>query len=130
MKDRSQIRILIVDDNKSLRKVLRSIIQYAGYGHVEEADDGCKALRILEHQSFDLIFTDWNMHFISGIELVQKIRQHPQHRHTQVVMITVNSVETDVQQALQAGANGYIIKPFVPETILQKLNQLLGESSE
>ena len=120
-------RFLIVDDMATMRRIIRSILNQLGYQNIDEAEDGRVALQKLKQQKYDFVITDWNMPNMTGIELVQAIRKDPDLKHLPVLMVTAEGKEENVIMALKAGVNNYIVKPFTPETLKQKLEQIWNQ---
>ncbi|HIP93002.1 MAG TPA: response regulator [Desulfurobacteriaceae bacterium] len=120
-------RFLIVDDMATMRRIIRSILNQLGYQNIDEAEDGRVALQKLKQQKYDFVITDWNMPNMTGIELVQAIRKDPDLKHLPVLMVTAEGKKENVIMALKAGVNNYIVKPFTPETLKQKLEQIWNQ---
>jgi len=120
-------RFLIVDDMATMRRIIRSILNQLGYQNIDEAEDGKVALQKLKQQKYDFVITDWNMPNMTGIELVQAIRKDPDLKHLPVLMVTAEGKKENVIMALKAGVNNYIVKPFTPETLKQKLEQIWNQ---
>jgi len=122
----TDVRILVVDDNTTFRKLLRQILGSLGFSNTIEADDGETALSLLEKEPIGLVFTDWNMHRMSGLELVTKIRSHSKLDKIKIIMVTVNNTKEEVLAAINAGANSYIIKPFDRNIVLKTIYRVLS----
>ena len=120
-------RFLIVDDMATMRRIIRSILNQLGYQNVDEAEDGKIALQKLKQQKYDFVITDWNMPNMTGLELVQAIRKDPELKHLPVLMVTAEAKKENVIMALKAGVNNYIVKPFTPATLKQKLEQIWNQ---
>ena len=123
-----EIRALIVDDSSVMRKIVERSLRQAGLDEllVREAGTGVEALEILASQPFDLILTDINMPSMDGLEFVRQIRERKLAADVPVIMITTESSEEHVKQAIQAGARGYIRKPFTPEQVKERVLPLLS----
>jgi len=119
------IKILIVDDFASMRRIIKNTLKQIGFKHVFEADDGTTALAMLKDQRVDLILADWNMPKMSGLELLKKIRQDKALKSIPVLLVTAEAQKENVIEAIQAGVNNYIVKPFTPDSMKQKLEQTL-----
>ncbi len=117
-------RILIVDDFGTMRKILRNVLQQLGYTNIEEAENGVQALEKLRSGQFDLVITDWNMPEMDGLELLRNIRADGNLRNLPVMMVTAEAEKDKVIEAIKAGVNNYIVKPFTAETMKQKLDQI------
>lgn len=118
-------KILITDDMQSMRTMLKSILLHAGFRNLTEAENGQAALEKLKHEKFDLMICDWDMPRMSGLEVLETIRADEAMQKLPFVMITANADRDKVTQAIQAGTDGYIIKPLQPESLLQVVNKLL-----
>lgn len=116
-------RILAVDDSKTMRDMVSFTLKGAGYD-VLLADDGVNALSALDGENVDLVITDVNMPNMNGIELVQKLRSDPKFRATPILILTTESDASLKQQGRAAGATGWIVKPFVPEKLLQVVKKV------
>ncbi len=124
------MKILLVEDSLGMRKIVRSMLGNLGHHEVLEAGHGGEAWDLLRRHSADVVLTDWNMPVMSGLELITKIRQSPQFDNVPVVMFTVRSTREDVVQALKAGADTYLTKPFTPRQLQDKLASVLGRRSQ
>lgn len=118
--------ILIVDDSQTVRQVLQLALADAGY-EVIEAEDGFDALRKISGAQVDMLITDLNMPNMDGLELIKKVREDSQHRFTPIVMLTTESSEEKKKAGREAGASGWIVKPFKPEQLLKVVKMVLGE---
>lgn len=118
--------ILIVDDSQTVRQVLQLALGNAGY-EVVEAEDGFDALEKLSGVQIDMLITDLNMPNMDGLELIKKVREASQHRFTPIVMLTTESSEEKKKAGREAGASGWIVKPFKPEQLLKVVKMVLGE---
>ncbi|WP_320821412.1 response regulator [Thalassolituus sp.] len=117
--------ILAVDDSASMRQMVAFTLKGAGY-QVKEASDGVEALAIAKKEKFDLVLTDVNMPNMNGIELVQQLRQLDDFKFTPMLMLTTESAGDMKMQGKQAGATGWIVKPFNPEQLLSTIKRVLG----
>jgi len=117
------MKILVVDDSLTMRKIIVNSLSRLGFKEVVEADNGKKAFETLSTGGADLILTDWNMPEMSGLELIQAVRGSGNEvlKKTPVLMITTNSAKEEVVEALKAGVNNYLVKPFTPETLKEKI---------
>jgi len=118
--------ILIVDDSETVRQVLKLALGNAGY-QVVEAEDGFDALAKLSGAQIDMLITDLNMPNMDGLELIKKVREEGKHRFTPIVMLTTESSEEKKKAGREAGASGWIVKPFKPEQLLKVVKMVLGE---
>jgi two-component system chemotaxis response regulator CheY len=121
------MQILIVDDYKTMLRIIRNLLRQLGFENVDEATDGSKALEKLRAKSYDLIISDWHMEPMSGMELLTEIRSSGDFRDTPFIMITAESKTETVIAAKEAGVSNYIVKPFNAETLKNKLVAVLGE---
>ncbi|MCF6227773.1 MAG: response regulator [Planctomycetes bacterium] len=122
------MRVLIVDDSAIMRKIQRKVLVDMGIEDIVDAEDGIDALMKMKEHNFDfnLVLCDWNMPKMDGITLVRKLRSVSQLAKMPIVMVTTEGEKERVVEALKAGANGYIVKPFKPETITEKLKPFLA----
>jgi len=118
------VQALVIDDSKSIRLILGHILKDIGF-HVLEAPNGHEGLSMLKARNVDLILVDWNMPEMNGFEFILKVRQESQFNDVRLMMVTTETEITKVVQALEAGANEYVMKPFTKETILEKIS-LMG----
>ena len=116
--------ILIVDDFATMRRILRNVLKQIGLTSIKEADDGKSALKELKKKKFDLVLCDWNMPEMSGIELLKAIRADDELKDIPFVMVTAESQRDNILEAVKAGANNYIVKPFTADTIGEKLKKV------
>ncbi len=120
------LNILIVDDSPTMRRIIKNTLERIGYRQSIEASNGLEALEALNDASINFIITDWNMPEMSGLEFVTELRSRAEYTKLPVLMITTRGMKEDVLQAVQAGVNNYMVKPFTPETLEAKINKLLG----
>ncbi len=118
------IKILIVDDFVTMRKIIKNLLGQLGYKNVHEAEDGAIAWAKLIKENFDLILADWDMPEMNGLDLLKKIRASENNKNTPFLMITANADEDNYVEAIQAGANNYILKPFKEDTLEEKINMI------
>jgi len=119
-----KMRFLVVDDFSTMRRIVRNLLKELGYTNVEEAEDGAVALQKLQGSAFDFVVTDWNMPNMTGIELLQAIRASASLKELPVLMITAEAKKENIVAAAQAGASGYIVKPFTAATMAEKLGKI------
>ncbi|SOD90226.1 response regulator [Caenispirillum bisanense] len=120
------IRILLVDDHLSMRNLTRYSLQQIGIRNVTEARNGQEALDALAVNRYDLIISDWNMDIVDGLQLLKALRANPLTQRTPFIMSTANKDRAKVAEAVQAGVNNYIVKPFNVETLRKKIEQVIG----
>ena len=119
-----KMKFLVVDDFSTMRRIVRNLLKELGFTNVEEAEDGAIALQKLQAGGFDFVVTDWNMPNMDGLTLLKSIRQSPQLKHLPVLMITAEAKKENIIAAAQAGASGYIVKPFTAATMSEKLEKI------
>ncbi len=121
------MKILIVDDSSTMRRIIGNVVMQLGFNkeNYDEAEDGLKAWNLLKENNYDVILTDWNMPNMNGLELVKKVRMEGTHIKTPIIMITTEGGKSEVIEALKAGVNNYIVKPFPAETLKEKLDSVL-----
>ena len=122
-----KMSILIVDDYKTMLRIIRNLLKQIGFNNVDEATDGTMALQMIGKKKYDLIISDWNMEPMTGYELLKRVRANEETRELPFVMITAESKTDNVIAAKKAGVNNYIVKPFNATTLKGKLTSVLGE---
>ncbi|MGM0520905.1 MAG: chemotaxis response regulator CheY [Pseudomonadota bacterium] len=115
---------LVVDDFPTMRRIVRSLLKELGFTNVEEAEDGQDALNKLRAGSFEFVVSDWNMPNLDGLEMLKEIRQDDALKELPVLMVTAEAKKENIIAAAQAGANGYVVKPFTAATLEEKLNKI------
>jgi two-component system chemotaxis response regulator CheY len=118
-------RFLVVDDFAPMREIIRKVLQELGYEHIQEANDGATALPMLQSAHFDMLITDWNMPKLAGIDLLRAVRADAKTKHLPVLIVTAEVKREQIIAATQAGVNGYIIKPFTPQALAEKVRKIL-----
>lgn len=121
----TSIKILIVDDFATMRRILKNILKQLGFKNLVEADDGTTAWDVLESQGIDLVISDWNMPKMTGLELLKKVRASDKYKGTPFLMVTAEAQKQNVIEAVQAGVSNYVVKPFTAEAISDKLEKIL-----
>jgi two-component system chemotaxis response regulator CheY len=116
---------LVVDDSATMRRIIINSLRRIGYEHYVEAGDGVEALDRFD-SSIKFIITDWNMPNMSGLDFVRALRAREDGRRVPVLMVTTRSVREDILQAAEAGVNNYVVKPFTPEVLKEKIDRVLG----
>lgn len=124
------IRILVVDDLSSMRRLVVKFLSDLGYSHLREVNNGNEAFVLLQQQAFDLVVTDWNMPGLSGLELLQLIRKDPDLQHIPVLLITAEARKENVLAAVRSGASGYVVKPFNMATLGAKIEWILQRGQD
>ena len=123
--DPSQLNVLIVDDYKTMLRVIRNLLAQIGFKNVDEATDGTMALELMKHKKYDLVISDWNMEPMTGLELLKNVRGSGNTK-LPFIMVTAESKVENVVAARQAGVNNYIVKPFSAEVLKSKIAAVLG----
>ena len=118
------MKILIVDDFSTMRRIIKNLLRDLGFTNTAEADDGLTALPMLQSGAFDFLVTDWNMPGMSGIDLLRQVRADERLRSLPVLMVTAEAKREQIIEAAQNGVNGYIIKPFTAQTLEEKLGKI------
>jgi two-component system chemotaxis response regulator CheY len=119
-----EMNVMVVDDAATMRRIVRSLLRELGIKNVREAEDGEVAFEDLKRQRADLVVSDWSMPKMTGIELLRAIRQDDDLKHIPVLMVTAESKKENIMEAVQAGVNNYIVKPFNSKTLEEKLNKI------
>lgn len=119
------LKILIVDDFATMRKVVRNLLKQSGYENVVEAEDGVSAMRALKAQKVDFVISDWNMPNMSGIELLKAVRADEELKQTPFLMVTAEALQDNVVAAVKAGVSNYIVKPFTAEVLNEKIQKIM-----
>lgn len=119
--------ILIVDDYKTMLRIIRNLLKQLDFNNVDEAMDGSEALKLLREKEFKLVISDWNMEPMTGLQLLREVRSDIKLKDLPFIMVTAESKTENVVAAKEAGVSNYIVKPFNAETLKQKLVSVLGE---
>ncbi len=117
-------RFLVVDDFSTMRRIVRNLLKELGFVNVQEAEDGVEALKKLRAETYDFVVSDWNMPNMTGIELLREIRADARLKHLPVLMVTAEAKRENIIEAAQAGASGYVVKPFTAATLDEKLKKI------
>jgi two-component system chemotaxis response regulator CheY len=118
------MKFLVVDDFSTMRRIVRNLLKELGFSNVDEAEDGVAALQKLRGDSFDFVVSDWNMPNMDGLTLLQNIRADEALKKIPVLMVTAEAKKENIVAAAQAGASGYVVKPFTAATLDEKLNKI------
>ena len=118
------MKILIVDDFSTMRRIIKNLLRDLGFTNTEEADDGSTALPMLQSGNFDFLVTDWNMPQMTGIELLRAVRADDRLKHLPVLMVTAEAKRDQIIEAAQAGVNGYVVKPFTAQALQDKIEKI------
>jgi len=122
----TNMRVLVVDDFSTMRKIIKNILRQLGFNNIVEADDGSTAWETLNKDNIDFIVSDWNMPNMSGIELLRKVRASEEYADIPFLMVTAEAQQENIIEAVQAKVSNYIVKPFTPETLGQKIAKIFG----
>jgi len=118
------MKILIVDDFSTMRRIIKNLLRELGFNNTHEADDGSTALPMLQNGDFDFLITDWNMPGMTGLDLLKAVRADPKLKDLPVLMVTAEAKRDQIIEAAQAGVNGYIVKPFTAQTLKEKIEKI------
>jgi two-component system chemotaxis response regulator CheY len=118
------MKILIVDDFSTMRRIIKNLLRDLGYTNTSEADDGKTALPMLQAGNFDFLVTDWNMPGMTGIELLKHVRADAKLKTMPVLMVTAEAKRDQIVEAAQAGVNGYVVKPFTAAALKEKIERI------
>ena len=121
------MKILIVDDFSTMRRIIRNMLRQLGYNNIVEAEDGAEALSLLHREKVDFVISDWNMPNMSGLDLLKAIRADDNLKPLPVLLVTAEALKENVVEALKAGVNNYVIKPFTAETLKEKIDAIFKE---
>lgn len=120
----TSIKILVVDDFPTIRRIVRNLLKELGYSNVDEAEDGAMGLAKLKAGSYDFVISDWNMPNMDGLQMLQAIRDDATLSHLPVLMVTAEAKKENIIAAAQAGASGYVVKPFTAATLDEKISKI------
>lgn len=118
------MRILVVDDFSTMRRIIKNILRQLGFTNMVEADDGTTAWEVLNKDKIDFIVSDWNMPKMSGIELLRKVRSSEEFADLPFLMVTAEAQQENIIEAVQAKVSNYIVKPFTADTLGQKIDKI------
>jgi two-component system, chemotaxis family, chemotaxis protein CheY len=119
------LKILVVDDFATMRKVIRNLLKQGGFENVAEAEDGVAALKVLKSQPVDFVISDWNMPNMSGLELLKAVRADEELKEMPFLMVTAEALKDNVVAAVKAGVSNYIVKPFTAEVLNEKIEKIV-----
>jgi two-component system chemotaxis response regulator CheY len=120
-----KMKILVVDDFATMRKVIRNLLKQSGYENITEAEDGVQAMNVLKSTKIDFVISDWNMPNMTGIELLRAVRSDNDLCAMPFLMVTAESLKENVVEAVKAGVSNYIVKPFTAEVLGEKIEKIL-----
>ena len=123
------MKVLVVDDFATMRKIVRNILKQIGFTNIVEADDGVNALQVIKEDKIDFVVTDWNMPNMTGLDLLKNIRANEKAKDTPVLMVTAEGLADNVVDAVKAGVDNYVVKPFTAETVQAKIEQIFAKRS-
>lgn len=118
------MKILIVDDFSTMRRIIKNLLRDLGFTNTQEADDGSTALPMLRSGDFNFLVTDWNMPGMTGIELLKEVRADAKLASLPVLMVTAEAKRDQIVEAAQAGVNGYVVKPFTAQVLKEKIDKI------
>lgn len=119
------MKFLVVDDSPTMRRIVINALKTFGYENVVEAEDGQDAMAKLQSEKIDFIITDWNMPNMTGLELTKNVRSNESLKHIPILMVTTRGLKQDIVEALQAKVNNYVVKPFTPQVLKEKIEAVL-----
>lgn len=122
----TNLKILVVDDFATMRRIVKNILAQLGYKNVVEADDGTTAQKVLSQEKVDLIISDWNMPKMTGLELLKSVRGNPETANVPFIMVTAEAQQDNIILAVKAKVSQYIVKPFTAETLGEKISKVFS----
>jgi len=122
-----KMKILVVDDFATMRRILKNILKQIGFENIEEAEDGEQAYTKLKSGSFKFVVSDWNMPNLDGLGLLKKVRSDPDLKNLPVLMVTAEAEKEKVLEAIKAGVSNYVVKPFTAEVLKEKMDKILAK---
>jgi two-component system, chemotaxis family, chemotaxis protein CheY len=122
----ADLKILAVDDSPTMRRIIINTLKRAGFQNVVEANDGKDALAKMKVETVNFVITDWNMPEMDGLTFVTTLRSMDEYKNLPILMVTTRSVKDDILEAMKAGVNNYIVKPFTPDTLKEKTESILA----
>ena len=121
------IKVLVVDDMSTMRRIVKNVLKQIGYSNIEEAENGEEGLKKLKAGGFGLVVSDWNMPVMMGIDMLRAIRADPELKSVPVLMVTAEAQKENIIEAVQAGVSNYIVKPFTADAVKDKLTQIFNK---
>lgn len=118
--------IITVDDSSTMRRIIKNTLIKIGFSNILEAGNGIEALEVIAQNNVDLIITDWNMPEMDGLTFVKTLRAKDKYKETPILMVTTEAAKEDILTALRSGVNNYVVKPFTPDILQEKVFKLLG----
>lgn len=126
----TKMKILVVDDFATMRRIIKNILRQGGYKNIVEADDGTTALPKLRTDTIDLVIADWNMPRMTGLDLLKAMRSDKALKDIPFLMVTAEARKDNIIEAIQCGASSYLVKPFTVEMLSEKIDQIFSQQSE
>lgn len=120
------MKVLVVDDFSTMRRIVKNILRQLGFNNILEADDGTTAASLLEREKVDLIISDWNMPNMTGIELLRHVRSTDELKDTPFLMVTAEAQQENIIEAVKAKVSNYIVKPFTADTLNEKIEKIFS----
>jgi two-component system, chemotaxis family, chemotaxis protein CheY len=124
------MKVLVVDDFATMRKIVRNILKQIGFEDIVEAEDGNAALHLIKNDKVGLVVTDWNMPNMSGLDLLREIRQNSKTANLPVLMVTAEGLKENVMEAVKAGVSNYVVKPFTAEVLQEKIETIFKKMAD
>ncbi len=121
------IKVLVVDDFSTMRRIVKNILRQLGFNNIVEADDGTTGLGILQKEKIDLIISDWNMPKMTGLDLLKTVRSDDALKDIPFLMVTAEAQQENIIEAVKSGVSNYIVKPFTAETLGKKIEQVFNK---
>ena len=118
------MRILVVDDFNTMRRIVKNILKQLGFENIGEAENGQEALEVLKKEKFDFVITDWNMPVMTGLDLLKAIKADAALKDLPVMMVTAEAQQQNIVEAVKTGASNYIVKPFTAEVLEEKISKI------
>ncbi|UQZ90780.1 response regulator [Deltaproteobacteria bacterium Smac51] len=118
------MKVLVVDDFSTMRRIVKNILRQLGFSNISEAEDGEKAAALLEIEKFDIIISDWNMPNMTGIELLRHVRSSEHLKDIPFLMVTAEAQQENIIEAVKAKVSNYVVKPFTADTLQEKLEKM------
>ena len=122
-----KMKILVVDDFSTRRRIVKNILRQLNFVNIIESDDGSTALEVLQREKIDLVISDWNMPKMTGLELLKVLKADDALKHIPFLMVTAEAQQENIIEAVKSGVSNYIVKPFTAETLSQKINQIFSK---
>jgi two-component system chemotaxis response regulator CheY len=120
------MKVLVVDDFSTMRRIVKNILRQLGFSNIIEADDGTTAMEVLQREKVDLIISDWNMPEMTGIELLRQVRSSEELKDMPFLMVTAEAQQENIIEAVKAKVSNYIVKPFTADTLHEKIEKIFG----